>query len=191
MQNEVVVILGDVLAEGERDKVLQPPPDNLNLPNEQSEAEEVPNKPEVEETPVIAPNPLANTLEPPEPAKIDPNIVTGKRARLKPGTYAKMHKSGLSANLLEMENEGETESGIEFLEEGNDRYGLLQEYALAGAFGYEPKTLQEALETPNAKEWQAAHDYEVGQLEKLKMWRIVELPKGQYAIPHSEVFHKK
>jgi hypothetical protein len=77
------------------------------------------------------------------------------------------------------------------LEEGDDPYSLPQEYALAGAFGYEPKTLREALETPNAKEWQAAHEYEVSQLEKLKTWRIMELPKGQYAIPHSEVFHEK
>jgi hypothetical protein len=41
------------------------------------------------------------------------------------------------------------------------------------------------------KEWQAAHEYEVSQLEKLKTWRIMELPKGQYVIPHLEVFHEK
>jgi hypothetical protein len=113
----VVIILGDVLAEGERDKVLQSPPDNLKLPDE------VLDKPEVDDIPATASNPLLNTPEPlelpepPETPKINPNTITGKRARLPRGSYAKMHKSGLTANLLEMENEGACYTGPRLLKE--------------------------------------------------------------------------
>jgi hypothetical protein len=62
---------------------------------------------------------------------------------------------------------------------------------MASAYGEELKSLKEALETPNAKEWQAAHDYEIAQLKKLKTWKVVKLPKGATAIPSSEVFYKK
>ena len=57
--------------------------------------------------------------------------------------------------------------------------------------GNEPRTLDEALQSPNAKEWQAAYDYEISQLEKLGTWEVVKLPPGAKAIPHSVVFKEK
>jgi hypothetical protein len=57
--------------------------------------------------------------------------------------------------------------------------------------GYEPRTLDKALWSPRAKEWQAAYDYEISQLEKLQTWKIVNLPAGAKVIPHSIVFKEK
>jgi hypothetical protein len=91
MQNEVVVILGNMLAEGERKKYyshLQTA--SIYLPDEQLESDEVLDKLEIEAILVILPNPWSNTPEPPEPPEINPNIVTGKHMRLKPGTYTNM-----------------------------------------------------------------------------------------------------
>jgi hypothetical protein len=200
--SEVVVIPGDVLAEGERDKVLQPPPNNNKTIDDKAEPDEAPD-PDVEEPPNSIPFPSAriDEVEPEQASNktesdltsvTDRNIIQGKRARPNPGVYARLDKKGLSANVLEMDDDGEEEGGIEFVEGEDDLYGgLPHEFALAGAYGEEPKSLKEALETPNAKEWQAAHDYEIAQLEKLKTWRVVELPKGATAIPSSEVFHEK
>ena len=53
------------------------------------------------------------------------------------------------------------------------------------------KLLDEALLGPNAKEWQAALDYKIGQLEKLCSWVIKDLPKGHSAIPYGEVLKVK
>ena len=54
-----------------------------------------------------------------------------------------------------------------------------------------PKTLDEALRGPNAKEWQEALEYKIGQLEKLKTWVVEDLPQGHTAIPCSEVIKVK
>src|ERR1700720_2797362 len=57
--------------------------------------------------------------------------------------------------------------------------------------GYAQRTLDEALQGPRAKEWQAAYDYKISQLEKLETWKIVNLPVGAKPIPHSIVFKEK
>jgi hypothetical protein len=195
---DTIVIPGDALAEGERDKILQSTPANPppviepdNAPDKLSEQDDPPNI--SDPAPVL---PLSNTPEPDEPEEPDepnPDIVYTKRSRHQQGFYkqTKTINKNLSASYIDVESEGELENDLGIILDGDDLHGLPQEYALAGAFGHEPKTLHEALETSNAKEWQAAHEYEIGQLQKLKTWVIVDLPKGQYAIPHSEVFHEK
>ena len=55
----------------------------------------------------------------------------------------------------------------------------------------DPKTLDKALCGPNAKEWQEALEYEISQLEKLGTWVVEDLPKGEMAIPCSEVVRVK
>ena len=55
----------------------------------------------------------------------------------------------------------------------------------------DPKTFEEALRGPNAKEWQEALDYEINQLQKLGTWVVEDLPTGQTAIPCSEVMRVK
>jgi len=57
--------------------------------------------------------------------------------------------------------------------------------------GTEPQSLDGALHGPNAKEWQAALDYEISQLEKLGTWVIEDLPKGHTAIPCNKVLKEK
>jgi hypothetical protein len=54
-------------------------------------------------------------------------------------------------------------------------------WALATA---EPEPmLKEALSGPDGEEWQAAIDYEIGQLEKLSAWKIVNHPPCANIIP--------
>ena len=64
-------------------------------------------------------------------------------------------------------------------------------FVLIGALGTEPKSLDDALSRPHAKEWQTALDYEIGQLEKLGTWVIEDLPKGHNAIPCSAMLKDK
>jgi Reverse transcriptase (RNA-dependent DNA polymerase) len=68
---------------------------------------------------------------------------------------------------------------------------LPPDFPLLGSMGTEPQLLDEALCGPNTKEWQAALDYEVGQLEKLGTWVIKDLPKGHMAIHCNEVLKEK
>ena len=68
---------------------------------------------------------------------------------------------------------------------------LSPDLALASYSGVNPKTLDEALRGPNAKEWQEALKYEIIQLEKLKTWVVEDLPLGHTAIPCSEVIKVK
>ena len=86
----------------------------------------------------------------------------------------------------------------------NDRLvaALVQEYepedeplppyfALIRPMKFEPKSLDEALRGLDAGKWQEALDYEISQLEKLGTWVVEDLPKGQMAIPYSEVLKIK
>jgi hypothetical protein len=50
-----------------------------------------------------------------------------------------------------------------------------QTHWAAAAAEVEP-TLKEALKGPDRAEWQTAIDYEIGQLEKLGVWQIVNPP---------------
>jgi hypothetical protein len=63
--------------------------------------------------------------------------------------------------------------------DGSDR--PLTWYAMAAA--EEEPTLQQALDGPDASEWQEAIDYELGQLKKLGTWEIVNAPDSVNLIP--------
>jgi len=54
-------------------------------------------------------------------------------------------------------------------------------FALAAAQA-EP-TLKEALNGPDVPEWQEAINYEIGQLEKLGAWKLVDPPRAANIIP--------
>jgi hypothetical protein len=90
-----------------------------------------------------------------------------------PGYYAKLQK-GEAASIT-----------IESLLEASE-LNLLDEVAhiehtLATA---EPEpTLTQALNSPDAVEWQEVIEYEIGQLEKLETWEIVNAPRGANVIP--------
>ena len=68
---------------------------------------------------------------------------------------------------------------------------LPPDFALIGALGTEPGSLDDALSGPHAKEWQTALDYEISQLEKLGTWVIEDLPKSHNAILCSAVLKEK
>jgi hypothetical protein len=68
---------------------------------------------------------------------------------------------------------------------------LPPDIAVVGHASTDPKTLDEVLRGRNAKEWQAALDYEIGQLEKFGTWVVEDLPPGQSAIPCNEVVKVK
>ena len=68
---------------------------------------------------------------------------------------------------------------------------LPPDFVLIGALGMEPKSLDDALSGPHAKEWQTALDYKISQLQTLGTWVIEDLPKGHTAIPCSAVLKEK
>ena len=70
-------------------------------------------------------------------------------------------------------------------------YELPLDIAALGHSDLDPKTFEEALHGPNAKEWQEALDYKISQLQKLGTWVMEDLPTGQTAIPCSEVVRVK
>ena len=110
----------------------------------------------------------------------------GRQARKLKGAYKQMHE-GLTTAIAKFDDPDPEPpiSDMDWLPE------LLAQFALAAITSTTPRTLDEALRSPNANKWQAALDYEVGQLEKLKTWVIEDLPKGQTAIPCTEVLKEK
>ena len=115
----------------------------------------------------------------------------GKRARPPPGTFRAMNEGLTSA--IEIDNDNESAS--EQLEDINGYFNCFTEYppdvALVRHNLPDPKNLDEALQGPNAKEWQEALRYKINQLEKLGIWVIEDLPRGHTPIPWSEVVKVK
>ena len=68
---------------------------------------------------------------------------------------------------------------------------FLPDFAMVRYIWSDPQTLDEALRGLNAKEWQEALEYEIGQLQKLGTWVVESLPPSQTAIPCSEVLRVK
>jgi hypothetical protein len=66
-------------------------------------------------------------------------------------------------------------------------YKLPPDITLARHYALDPSMLDEALHGPNMKEWQEALDYKIGQLEKLGIWIIEDLPEGQTVIPCNKI----
>jgi len=202
--NDVAIIPGDALAEGERDKVIQNPNNNANsdetnINQPQAEAEKADAPPGPESTNSIPfpsePQPADEPEEVPvEEEDEPPQLGRGRRVQKKPpGAYRRMAeaKPPLVANIAEFDLRDDEEQ-IQFPEDDDDvASDLPPDFALIGCMGTEPRSFDEALRGPNAKEWQAAFDYEISQLEKLGTWVIEDLPAGHTAIPCNEVLREK
>ena len=80
---------------------------------------------------------------------------------------------------------------IDHPDQPDETYLLPPDLAFVGMMDSEPKTLDEALQGPKAKEWQTALEYEISQLEKLSTWVVEDLPKDHTTIPCSEVLKIK
>jgi hypothetical protein len=110
--------------------------------------------------PLMPTTPPRSTIPLPPPAA--PRIT---RVRPATGYYCALHKG-----------EGATSASIEEIGEEN------QTHWAAAAAKAEP-TLKEALNRPDGAEWQTVIDYEIGQLEKLGIWQIVDPPPHTNIIP--------
>ena len=98
----------------------------------------------------------------------------------------------LEANAMCLGDADDDGIGIYLPENDDDIFAMLPPgFATVGAMGTEPASLNEALQGPYAKEWQAALDYEIGQLKKLGTRVIEGLPKKAPVIPCTEVLKKK
>src|ERR1700749_4235996 len=121
----------------------------------------------------------------------------GQRARLPPGAYRKLNdgKNPLTANIAtikDVDEDAESSHQLSSDDNGDEFPNLpFDFFALHTTMGSELKTLDEALAGPNAKEWQAAYNYEISQLLKMGVFAAEDLPKGETVIPYSLVFKEK
>jgi len=83
-----------------------------------------------------------------------------------PGTYKRMAHAlpPLEANIAGIDlNNDDLDIRIELPEDEESwSADLPPDFTLLGSMGIEPRSLDEGLCGPNAKEWQAALDYEIG-----------------------------
>jgi hypothetical protein len=136
--NDEVVIPGDVLAEGERDKVIQLPKANTNKKGENTD----PDATLIDAPSNSIPFPPSNQTE----SHDSPDeLSTGRSHHVQPapGTYKRMHEGvPLHANVAQVDepdNNADDIAGIELFA------NLPPDFALVGAMGYEPRTLDKAL----------------------------------------------
>ena len=206
VKNDHVIIPSNILAEGERDKVIQHP---VNIPkpeDEQPELQHEINEPKNSELPsnsILFPLAKALPFEPPQQQAphgpemdplAEPNVGCNFRVCHAPGYYARLNK-GLDANFARVEeSNGEAENICEealFAVDGDLYVPLPADYALTVSLRNGPKMVDGVLHSPHAKQWQAAYEYEIAQLKKLSNWELVKLPPGKTPILHSLVFKEK
>jgi hypothetical protein len=208
--DETVVVPGDVLAEGERDKVIQNDSGDNEAKNEGETVKMVENN----EKRDIPPNtPLATENDPPNtdptvPPQLpkrtresdtldepEPNTGCGFRARPKPGAYARMNSGldPLEVNMAFEEGHPDDADGVTFDFNNDDDgwYALPPEFACAGSMDDEPKSYREAMNRSDSAQWKAAWDKEIGSLEKARTWELVDRPPNVPVIPCTLVFKTK
>jgi hypothetical protein len=157
------MVAGDTLDEGEPTPVVNEYNNNNNIVINAPSVQAIP-------PPSTPPRPSARPITPPAPR------VT--RMRQPVGYYTKLVNGEAG--------KGETASvAIETLMEASEMDLLDKtthlEWALAVA---EPEpSLHQALNRPDATEWQEVLDYEISQLEKLGTWELADAPKGANIIP--------
>ena len=194
---------GNILAEEQRDKIIQ------SIPKSPENAKDFDALPEVEsqskqeeEEAEDKPQPSNSIPFPPthaQTAKVVPEITNetqtqaygrGQHPRKNPGEYRTMNEGLVTmvANNVELQSK---DMSSDCSENEEAEHFLPPDSAFVSNLCTEPKTLDEALRVSDAKEWQMALDYEIGQLEKLGTWVVEDLPKGQSAIPCNEVLKIK
>ena len=193
------------LSEGEKEaeKVIQGPEDSSENPEQVEDEQYKANKPEQEsvgedqglKTQSSIPFPSDETET--QVTTDDEQTSQGRARRVEPkpqGMYKKMHLGptrGMVAGIAVHDDQSLAE--LEHIPEDiyDSDYNLPPDVAALGHTWSDPQTLDEVLRGPNAKEWQAALDYEINQLQKFGTWVVEDLPKGQMAIPCSEVLRVK
>ena len=197
---------GEVLSEGEKDKVIQHPETNVNDAPKQGNNPDLPSQPQSEpENSTIQEEQESNTIPFPtvsedqnegETNHNEPDdseqLGRGKRVPPKPkGMYKKMH-GGLVAAAAHAESLDDEDLAIEQPDDDEESYAdLPPDFALVGGMDSEPASIDEALRGPDAQKWQEALDYEISQLEKMNTWTVEDLPPGYTAIPCGVVLKHK
>jgi hypothetical protein len=203
--NGTVTIPNGALSEGEREieKVIQYPENHLEKAQNEQDNVNPPEKeplnedqdPKIQNTVPFPSVPEPETNFEPDPEVDHEYFGHGRRVPPKPkGINKKMH-AGLVAAIAQDESIDDDDPSVEIQDEdrgySDSLYDLPPDIAMVGHASTDPQTLDEALRGPNAKEWQAAMDYEINQLEKFNTWVVEDLPPGQTAIPCSEVLRVK
>ena len=201
--DDTAIIHGEMQSEGERDKVIQPPQNNVENPENEEPNEQNTQDRAVEpyQSPKLS-NSIPFPLTPGAQIDLEPEVNDndepqqygcGQRQRHPVGTYKAMNEGLTAVITLLDDQEAQDDVSVEVLEADgySNCFYLPPDVAMLGHYGADPKTLDEALRAPNAKQWQEALDYEISQLEKLGTWVVETLPQGKTAIPCSEVIKVK
>ena len=171
-RDSTTVLQGDVSAEGESDKIIQPTQNHPVAMDERIQSAQ--NKDETTEHPPPTHDPkvsieLSNKALP----NLDKTCKSGhpQSARKPKGAYKLMHE-GMSAAvaLTDLWDESYHPDTTNFTHINT---------------GPKPRSLEEALHGPNGVEWNDMLKYKISQLKKLGPWVIEDLPKKP--IPCSEV----
>ena len=196
----------DVLSEGEKEKVIQNPENEVKTAEKSDNDTDLPSQSQSEpennsimqeqQTPNTIPFPTvpeervdteANQNEP----DVSEQYGRGKRVPPKPkGMYKKMH-DGLVAAAAHTESLDDEDLAIGLPEDEDSYINLPPDFALVGGMDSEPASIDEALRGPDAQKWREALDYEIGQLEKMNTWTVEDLPPGYTAIPCGVVLKHK
>jgi hypothetical protein len=161
----------NVLAKGERDKIILNPTPNANINKSNVNQPDV----EAEKADTSDPEPTKSIPFPSEPHPTDePEEVTMEEEdklpqlgqghcvqRKPPGAYQCMAvaKPPLVASVAEFDLDDDDDDDVA----GN----LPLTFAPLGSMGTEPQSFNDVLHGPNAKEWESAFDYEIRLLQKL------------------------
>ena len=167
------IIQGDTLSEGERDKIIQQPTNNVentrkpdNQPVSNLQIEDKPAGSHQNSQPSNSVS-FPTTSEPtseavPETKENDQNQSYGQghRPRKPLGAYKDMN-DGLVAAVFCGRLEDEEDSVAKIPEDDDGLNFLPPDFALIGGLNSDPHSLNEALQGPNGKDWQTALEYEI------------------------------
>src|SRR6266404_2877173 len=76
-------------------------------------------------------------------------------------------------------------------EQGSSKLEVTQLLNAAGVPYRDPYTFKEAMSSVDAEAWLEACQYELDALAKLKVWTLMDLPKGRKVVKNKWVFKKK
>ena len=112
-----------------------------------------------------------------------PAVVETKEDAAEPMLLLPRHLNLLNLDNQDMMPEADTEHALYVTEENA--------FAVADGFMDDPKTYEEGMRSPYAKEWQEAMVKEMNALLGTKTWRLEELPIGAHVIGGKWVFRTK
>ena len=198
-----ITIPGDALAEGERDKIIQSPnlaPLSVKLVDEL----ELDHKPEAMEKPEKVLFLSESSMTEEQAPELSPVTYCAERLRDQlaqwPGFYKDQRvktaylEAHATNHFVEEEDDDKIVLSSKELTSLNnkdtppkfDAFTIFD--ALGSSIGSKPKMLDEAFNGPKGNKWKAAYAFELSQLESMGVWEIIDLPKGETAIPYQTMY---